>query len=363
MQPSSLVFVAIVALWLVALVPGWLRRRHHLAAATRPRESDAARVLEPRARRRAAAAVKVTPLVGAVTVPVDETAAGQADAACDVRTGAAAVPARPAAPVRTAPSARVAARRRAAVLALLLLATATSWLVVLAAAVGVAPGPLGGVSWAGALPVTTLLMLDLVALRAAARRRARRRRAGAAGTARAPHGRRPRPQVRQNPLRQSVTQRPDIDLDALTAPEPEEPPSEPAPWTPVPVPPPTYTLKPVVARGAPSPMDLAQRLDLAEGSSVPGGRVIFSSGPARTASPGPAAGASGPARTDGAPVPTAMPAGDAEGGATAIAATGASASAAGPVVDLTEAEKAAPEEAVLRIDLDEVLARRRAVNG
>ncbi len=55
-EPSSLVFVAIVAGWAAYLVPQWVRRREHLAASrTEDRHSDKARVLDPRSERPRAA--------------------------------------------------------------------------------------------------------------------------------------------------------------------------------------------------------------------------------------------------------------------------------------------------------------------
>ena len=144
-------------------------------------------------------------------------------------------------------------------------------------------------------------------------------------------------------MRQAVTESIDLDLDALTAENAEGAKVEvDTSWTPVPVPPPTYTLKPVVARGAPSPMDLAHRLDLAEGAASSGARVIFSSGPAR---------GNVSNRVDDAR--SVMD--DAAGSAPSVVGPGSTAgSPAGPDE---------PEEFLVTIDLDEVLARRRAVNG
>nr|MDQ2758229.1 hypothetical protein [Actinomycetota bacterium] len=60
MQPGSLIFLLIVAVWAVYLVQHWIRRRDHLATARSvDRFSDAMRVLERRA----------TPVVSATVSP------------------------------------------------------------------------------------------------------------------------------------------------------------------------------------------------------------------------------------------------------------------------------------------------------
>ena len=58
----------------------------------------------------------------------------------------------------------MAARRRAAVLLVLLLATGATWAVVAAASLGAAPAVIGGVTWVAAVPVSSLLLLDLLAV-------------------------------------------------------------------------------------------------------------------------------------------------------------------------------------------------------
>ena len=130
--------------------------------------------------------------------------------------------------------ARAAARRRARVLTLLLAMNLCWW-----GAVAVT-----GLPWPSGLPASLLLVTDLVALRAAARRRAH-----------------PRPQARPAAKRRPAAAAPPAPAWADT---PEARPvrpgtghpaaTEPAAgtWMPVPVPPPVYTLKPVVHRADPS---------------------------------------------------------------------------------------------------------------
>jgi hypothetical protein len=391
-QPSSLVFIAIVALWLLALVPAWVRRRHHLVSGpVGDRFSTRTRVLESRPQRRGARTAHADHQGQGPTgerAPAEERGSAGEEASAAMEVSATEMPVRrasSASPRRS--TAQVAARRRSAVLLVLVLATLVSWVVVVAAASGVAPSLIGGVGMGAAVPATVLLALYVLALRSAARRRGSARRAtrrpssshsgnqtptrdharvadqaGSLSGARQKSkvrrkGQRQapaRPVVRQNPQRQFVTQRIDLDLESLTAPDVvAEAPVTDESWTPVPVPPPTYTMKPVVTRGAPSPLDLAHRLDLAEGASGSGARVIFSSGPARLspsveASPESAdvhPRVGGPVRVDG---------GSTGGGS-------AGQGSAGRLGEQPDASQ--PEEELVMIDLDEVLARRRAVNG
>lgn len=258
-SPSSLVFAAIVGVWAVYLVPMWLRRRHELAAA-REAEVRAARVLEPR--RRAPVATGAASSTGPVLHGGRLVAAAAvAPAAAPAAAGQAPVePVTEPLPVvrvttpRTAPAgaakpggngavrpprsvqevaARAAARRRARVLTVLLLGTLAGW-----AAVGLSLAP-----WVAGVPASALLLLDLLALRMSARRRSARPSAPAAA----------RPAVAKRPVaapRREPVAPPQVSGEPVAVPaaEPEPVAEEPAAsigWTPVPVPVPLYTLKPV----------------------------------------------------------------------------------------------------------------------
>lgn len=253
MSPSSLVFAAIVGVWAVYLVPQWLRRRHELAQA-RAAESGSARVLAPRRRpvetRESTGPVLHGAAVAATSVAVKPVAVKPVAAAPVVtappRTAVPLqVPDRPR-PAGVRPprsvqevAARAAARRRARVLLLLVLSTVAGWVLV----------ALQLTAWPAGVPATALLMLDLVALRAAARRR--RDATAARATRPAPVTQRRRepvaaPQVSGRPVEPPVEE---------TAPPVEEAvPAASIGWTPVPVPVPLYTLKPMAPR-----WDLAPR--------------------------------------------------------------------------------------------------------
>lgn len=160
MDPSSLIFVAIIAIWAAYLLGHWVRRRDQLATARSiDRFSAAMRVLE---RRDPAPAVH---------------AAGRAYVVAPVRVRPA-PPARnrPASPARDRPArlsrARIsapAARRRSALLVALAVMTVAGWLLVATT----------GVPWLAAVVPSVVLMGLVAALRASARhRRAVRRHAG-----------------------------------------------------------------------------------------------------------------------------------------------------------------------------------------
>jgi hypothetical protein len=311
-QPSSLVFVAIVALWAAYLLPQWIRRRDALGASRgHDRHSLALRVLEPR--RRGRPGPSSAPLLrrGAFS------AAGQTSAPA---------PSAPApwvlsAPAPSAPT--VAARpghvvaRRATVLATLLSSTVLTLVGTMA---GVVPG--------GVLALAaSLLVADLAALRLFARRAGRRgdtALSGAAGSvARGPAGSNGSRRVSAVPAaRVPVESR----LSDVVEPEPDAPVGDSVDqffgeavddgtWVPVPVPPPTYTLKPMAPRPAPaSPLE----------TFTP-------------AAAGPAASASG--------------------------ATGLVASRVGASVASVSVVRPWSPDASAEVDLDSVLERRRAVNG
>lgn len=438
-QPSSLVFVAILAMWAVYLVPQWLRRRETLAQSrTGDRDSEGLRLLERRDRARPgpSTAGLLGPRDGRCTESCDSpeiatdvrrtvstgevTSGGVAFSGGSLperREPCSALPAphspspgpppagRPPAtdppartPDRPAPDgepaghppdqvgdgaahprprqARDAARRRARVLLALLLLVTASWIAALAPAV----------PWWAALPATGLLLADLVALRLTAPCRAPAgqwtaaqdgHRSGSASPGacdeaacdpgRTADHRRPAPRAdhrgqgrlpdRDNepsrpPGTRTRAHRPGVPrVPRMPATPPEgvlsgqESLADPATWDPVPVPPPTYTLKPK----APDPRP-----------TTPGGSC------------GPAAAAG----TDPVPAPTPDPAA-APGQDRTPASTGQGPAEAAPGDPLAPTARTAepPRGTAAQpgadadpagdgaLDLDEVLARRRAVNG
>lgn len=226
MDPSSLIFVAIIVIWAAYLLGHWVRRRDQLATARSiDRFSATLRVLERRAPAPPARAAAPTYVVAPVRAPA---------------------PVAPIAPART--SARAAAvRRRTLLLTVLVAATAVSWPLAL-----LAPLPL----W-----VAAVMSLLLVAMLAQLRSTARRQRQRAVAVRRRALARTSREEVRavvgqvtasrDHRLAQaaeravvpsaSVVDQPDVDRG----------------WSPVPVPPPTYTLKPKappVVRAQPAPV-------------------------------------------------------------------------------------------------------------
>jgi hypothetical protein len=252
-SPSSLVFAAIVGVWAVYLVPTWLRRRHELAQAQQA-EARAARVLAPRRRAAVvsgpASSTSTGPVHAATTTPrnaAPRTATAAPGAAPRTAPAGAAKPAgngavRPPRSVREV-AARAAARRRARVLTFLLLGTVGSWAVV----------GLDLLSWVAGVPATALLLLDLLALRMAARRRS------AAAAPRVPaQARRPGPSAapRREPVAPPTVSGEPTVVPAEESAEPAvEEPAASIGWTPVPVPLPLYTLKPM----APSRWSLPPR--------------------------------------------------------------------------------------------------------
>jgi hypothetical protein len=212
---------------------------------------------------------------------------------------------------------RTAAARRARVLIALAVTALTSWTVVF----------LPGVPAWTALPATALLLTDVTLLVVTGRRRAARRRLAArravlmvaAAQRRAARPAAPviAPQsgvVGQAGAPPSESVEVDLRTGAEDRPSPRSRPAEPAPpgtWTPVPVPRPTYLLKPVVPRPEPE--------------------VLQSDG-------------TGPDGAAPAPLPTAQ-------------VSTAQVSSAQPV------EEPQTPQHTWADDLDDVLARRRAVNG
>jgi hypothetical protein len=248
-RPSSFVFVAIVALWAAHLLPQWIRRRDALGASRGDdRHSSALRVLVRRAQRHASGRSSA-PLLPSIPVVSEPVVAAPAPG-----------PASPLVlPGRTAPAAELAARRRRSVLAGL---TGLTLLSIVGAAAGAVPAGL-------AVVCTLLLALDVAALRTVAVAE-RRRRAARAERARRAAVRAERAARAAAAPRVPVAPPVPVEQPAAPAPAPEAPDAdqqvaaltaEPAvaddhTWVPVPVPPPTYTLKPVAHRREPAPLEL-----------------------------------------------------------------------------------------------------------
>jgi hypothetical protein len=230
-QPSSLVFVAIVALWAGGLLPHWIRRRDAVRVARgEDRHSVALRVLTRRGPRRRGGP-STAPLLRGTPGPAEtEPVATQIRTAAGATTGA--------------------ARRRVGVLVALLAVTA----------VAVAGTLSGAVPTLVAVVAASLLGADLVALRGAAVQRRRRRAVEAARAPAPPRIARPSrglgpepaavvPAARAQP---DVAEQEPLVVEAPVAAQPDD-----GTWVPIPVPPPTYTLKPMAPRPEPAPLHLA----------------------------------------------------------------------------------------------------------
>jgi hypothetical protein len=239
-DPSSLVFAAIVGVWAAYLIPHWLRHRDQfIHSPDDDRDSERLRVLSRRA--------------PAVSVPAHSGGPVLTTAPPTALLPAVPAPAkpsrrvrRPVRPVRAARSAaRVAARRRARVLLLLIAATVAAW-----AAVGLTAAP-----WVMGAALTGLLLIDMAALRAAAvhraaaRRRARRADASTRSTAGASRT------AARMPAR-AASAAPGADQPAARAATLDDRSDT---WVPVPVPPPVYTLKPVAHRPEPPALQPVER--------------------------------------------------------------------------------------------------------
>jgi hypothetical protein len=249
-DPSSLVFLAIIGVWAAYLVPTWLRRRVHFAQArARDRFSASARVLHRRSRSGlggpSTAAVLTSPAVVAAEAVVDEvlpkhgaraSRVGEADRARARSAQREAHIAHATAVER----ARLAAARRARVMVSLLLFSGAAWAVSLTTA-----SPI----WVSA-PPSAMLLVHVMAARVAA---VRSRRTLAVSRGRLA-------ETRRRADAAVVAPAPVVEPVAASAAAPADPVEAPAAavgddtWVPVPVPPPTYTLKPVVPRPEPAPL-------------------------------------------------------------------------------------------------------------
>jgi hypothetical protein len=232
-DPSSLVFAAIIGVWAAYLIPHWLRHRDQfIHSPDDDRNSDRLRVLSRREPVVSAPARSGGPVLTAPSIAAPDAAAPAAPRGRSRR---------PARPGRSA--GQVAARRRARVLLLLVAATAAAW-------AGVA---LGAAAWVVGAALSGLLLIDVAALRAAAVRRAaarRHARAGASARLSATASRR-RPTAPAQPVIASRSAAP-AEREATAD-------DRPGTWVPVPVPPPVYTLKPVAHRPEPQPLQPVER--------------------------------------------------------------------------------------------------------
>ncbi|MGN6610984.1 MAG: hypothetical protein ACTHLJ_04355, partial [Angustibacter sp.] len=263
MDPSSLIFVVIVAIWAAYLLGHWVRRRDQVATVRSvDRFSEAMRVLE---RRPAVRSVPLSrPNPRSYVVAPARPAAPQVSVKRAPAVAARPATAAPAAAPAAAPSARaVAAPRagrarqarqapprgnvvRAVLLLSLLVLTPVSWL-------------LAALTQAVAWWMGALVTLALVAVVAELRQRARRARELARRRRRVEqrHQSQARRQTRRQVVGEVVAAHRErgaaapMPADALDTAPAEVAPDQPADdgWQPVPVPPPTYTLKPP----APSP--------------------------------------------------------------------------------------------------------------
>ncbi|HEX2706301.1 MAG TPA: hypothetical protein VHM65_11120, partial [Candidatus Lustribacter sp.] len=263
MQPSSLIFVVIIAIWAFYLLQHWVRRREYLATAhSVDRFSDAIRVLEMH---------RETPsAVGPQGAPDDRPRSplvARSSAASAAAPAWAASPTSPA-PARSRLSHRGPVRRVSrppvrAVVGVLLLAA----LVGLPATVSLAV--VGRLTWLGVvLDLAALLGLGLVLRRAGVRRRAARR-----GLARRHTGGSSSvlDQASTSPGERSATG-PAAEADVVVA--------DPHAWTPVPVPPPTYTLKAkaVYREPAPTPALVAAPAPAPTAAAAPGAGAATNAG-------------------------------------------------------------------------------------
>jgi hypothetical protein len=234
--------VAIVALWAAHLLPQWIRRRDALGAARADDRHSAGLRLLARRRHRPPQGRSTAPLLPSVPVV---TGPPPGPASLLPLAGAAPTP---------------AARRRRTVLAALVTVTL---LAVTGALTGAVPAGF-------AVVCVVLLALDLTALRrvAVAERRRRAEEFARARRAAARAARAARPEPIAAPV---APQAPEVEAPDAVEPAPH---AEPIPaavddgtWVPVPVPPPTYTLKPVAHRAEPAPLEPA--LDPAAAASQP----------------------------------------------------------------------------------------------
>lgn len=274
-QPSSLIFLVIIAIWAAYLFQHWVRRREHLATARSvDRFSDAMRVLERRApvaevpertpapRSYAVSPTRVvrTATTPAQATPVGSEAAGATQPAPRVRPESAL---RPEPTVRSEGVRPASGRQVAGVPARRL--RGLSFLGSLALLVATVPlAGFGVLGWWSSLVALGLLVADLAWLRRAAQvERAARRAAAAARHRESAHAARGMAAPRVEPslaaaelsAREAAAPASDPAASVIADPATPQRADDPDGWRPVPVPPPTYTMK---ARAAQTPQPSPQ---------------------------------------------------------------------------------------------------------
>ena len=240
---SAVIYAAIVVMWAVVLVPMWLRR-HDAATESRSVErfSTAMRTLSRRTHATPGRRYVVMPRRQAGSVSIHVSGAAVASSSSPLSATSVRDP-RPERPAVTSARTSMVRRRRRTTFVLLGLVTLT----VLLAGAGLFP-------WVGQLVVDLLLVAFVVHLRTQARRAAavaRQRRRATVAAARPSAPARPAAAAPAAPVPVAPAATVDVTWSDEVAPagvvEAEVVPEE--TWQPVPVPPPTYTLKPP----APSP--------------------------------------------------------------------------------------------------------------
>ncbi|WP_426565784.1 hypothetical protein ACPPVT_04235 [Angustibacter sp. McL0619] len=271
MDPSSLIFVVIVAIWAAYLLGHWVRRRDHLATVRSvDRFSAAMRVLERRP------AVRAVPL--SRPNPRSYVVAPASRPASDVTVKRAPAVSRPLEPQpQPQPQPQPAARKRPTpvrglLLLGLLVATPVVWVLV----------PLTAMSWVAGLAVTAALIANLAYLRhTVRRRREQQRRLSRQELRSASQARR---QSRRDVVGQVVAANRTRAHVPVVAEIPDHAPDESVvddgSWQPVPVPPPTYTLKPKAPAPAPRRPVLAEPAAVVEEPVAPAAPAAAVAAPA-----------------------------------------------------------------------------------
>lgn len=266
-QTAGLLLVAVAVLWIAYLVPHRLRYRQQLAECrTEDRFSERLRVVRVAGKDRGARPERhVAAPEGRVLLHPPRRGGGSVDRPHGLADRAVADAVRRTAAERAARAAHLArrragARRRAVLATTLLVLAVAGWAAVVA----------GGLLALGAVPSMLLVAVLGLGRRAvvAGRRADAAWAAGAAARAAVPRSTRPtavgharRPSdastevIARVPAEAPATA-PEVEVEAEAAQAPAEP-----TWAPVPVPRPTYNLKPAVRRPDPAPLVLDERAD------------------------------------------------------------------------------------------------------
>ncbi|MEO7236148.1 MAG: hypothetical protein ABIW80_12340 [Lapillicoccus sp.] len=294
MQPSSLIFFVIVAIWVAYLIQHWVRRREHLATARSvDRFSEAMRLLERRSPLPATMLAGVTPSASPATSPASVVRAPVssplrarhgAGGGGSGASGSPAGPVHPVPPIELVPhrtTTQVLLRRVRGVFFLAALAAVPATLILSAAHI---------LKWLSLALAVTALVVAVVWLRVSALQEQKARHARRAELRRLERLRAvaPVPMVRRTDRAEGVERadreafvRPTVEpvpapVAADVAPTPD-PVVDPDAWQPVPVPPPTYTLKEPAYRPEPAlrPVPIEVEDDEIEVmASLPGRRVV-----------------------------------------------------------------------------------------